>query len=120
MPSKERGVIWTESVEKKEFQGVYWNRWKTALYKHLEKEYGDCERKFVNKGIEPILHDWFVLRMKRKLATDENIDEKIRDFSESLDEEIFDEPEVREAFKFITERTEVLKKNLSIKYKKIG
>ena len=106
-----------EKKERKGLQGVSWNDWKHTLYKHLESEgCDDCEKEFRSKGVEPLLHNWFILRMKRKMG--KALEGDISEFRGELDEkhaEIFENPEVREAFKFITDRTEVLRKDMLIK-----
>jgi hypothetical protein len=89
--------------ERKLLEGHPWETWKHALFNHLKnKGFGE-----LNSNIEPLLHEWFVLRRRRKLRH-EGAEEKIKEFKKQLKENydhIFDNPAVREAFRFITERT---------------
>jgi len=113
----------TEYKEREEFRGVCWKDWKHVLFKHLKtRGYGDHSREFENNGVEIILHEWFVLKMKRKLMLDKDIEEKIDEFRERLREDeytkMFKKPEVVEAFRFIAEKTKISQENISIKYRR--
>ena len=113
---------WTEFKERKKLQGVSWNGWKPTLYKHLTaKGYKNCKKEFEDSEskVDSLLHEWFILRRMRKMNMD--VEEKISKFIGELDNEhseIFGKPEVVEAFKFITEKTETLREDILIKQKR--
>jgi hypothetical protein len=92
--------------ERKLLEGHPWDTWKHALFNHLKRK-GLGE---LNGEIEPLLHQWFVLRRRRKLGH-EGIEDELKEFRKLLDKEhsdIFDDPTVKEAFDFITKRTAIL------------
>lgn len=106
MTERKRGYSLKDFEARKEAEELApypsWDGWKHTLYKMLEERGLELPK----DHIEEILHRFYVLRRRIQLGQEE-ID-SIGEFNKFLDERhpgIFEEENVREAFRFITEKT---------------
>ena len=95
---------WQARKEAEELRGVSWSSWKSALENRLQTR----GLAIPNTGTEKILHEWFVLRHRRKLG---EIDEpEFHQQKEAIfqgkGDDFFEDPAVSFSIRFITEKTE--------------